>query len=239
MQFNDTTNLSGIIQACERYCNLGNTGISGNATLLKEFTNFTNTTMRRIWHSIFEATGSWEYDDSNQTDLPQATTDLDNGVAKYTLPNEALTVKRLEIKNTAGDWDVLTPLLRDEIKVGIDEYRVADGLPTSYRIVGRTIELFPAPNYDSTSGLKVYFDRGSVAFASTDTTKAPGFASEYHDLVPIGASLEWMKIKTPTSATTAQLKEDYQIGLQNLKTFFNKRFSAKKKIMRRAYHSYK
>jgi hypothetical protein len=237
--FSDLTNKTGIIQACERYCNLGSGKISGDTTLLQDFTNFTNITLSRIWHTVFLATGSWEYDDSNYSDLPQATANLVSGTSKYALPSPTLTIKRVEMKDSSGEWFVLTPLLRDEIKVAIDEYRVADGLPTSYRLLGDTMEIFPASNYNSTGGLKVYFDRGSVSFSTTDTTKTAGFASEYHDLVPLGASLEWLKIHLPEWTGTAQFKEDYAIRIQQLKEYYNRRFPAKKKIMRRLHQTFK
>lgn len=239
MQFSDTTNNLGIIQACERYTNLGDTGISGDSAKLKDFTAYVNTVMRRLWHSIFEASGSWQYDDSNQTDLPQATTDLVSGTATYALPATALTVKRLEAKDSNGEWYVLKPLVIDEIGEAIPEFFDVDGDPSYYRLVGNTIELFAAPSYNSTGGLKVYYDRGSVAFASTDTTKTPGFASEYHDLVPVGASLEWLKIKQPQDATTARLAEDYASQLQQLNKFYNKRFSDKKLTISRQYQTFK
>lgn len=239
MQFNDTTNLSGLIQMCEKNTNLGYGYISDDATKLKEFTNNINIAQNKIWHTIFESTGCWEYDDSNATDLPQATANLVSGTSKYALPSDALVIKRVEMKDSSGNWFVLTPLIRDEIKVAIDEYRVADGLPTSYRLLGDTIEIFPASNYTSTSGLKVYFDRGSVQFTSTDTTKTPGYASPYHYLSGIGGALEWLKVNLPNDATTTRLENDFILGLQQLSKFYNKRFPAKKKVMRRAYQTYK
>lgn len=239
MQFNDTVNLSGLIQACEKNTNLGYGFISGDITLLKEFTNNINITMDKLWHIIFESTGSWEYDDKNSSDLPQATANLVSGTDKYALPSDALTVKRVEMKNSAGDWFVLDPLVREDIKVAIDEYRVADGLPTAYRLVGETLEIFPASNYNSTGGLKVYFDRGSVQFTTADTTKTPGFAQPYHYLAGLGGSLEWLKIHAPADATTTRLENDYVIGTQQFRKFLNSRYPAKHKTISRKYFSFK
>lgn len=239
MQFNETNNLSGIIQQCEKNTNLGYTTISGDSTKLKEFTNNANITMNKLWHSIFEATGSWEYDDANSTDLPQATANLVLGTQKYALPTGALTVKRVEIKDEAGNWVQLLPLIRSEITQGIDSFLKENGQARYYRLLGETIELFPASNYNSTGGLKVYFDRGSVQFVSTDTTKTPGFVSEYHYLVGLGASLEWLKIHLPADGTTIQFKEDYAIGVQQLTKFYNARFSTKKKRLGRIYQTFK
>jgi len=239
MQYSNTTTKEGVIQACERYTGLGDAGISSDSDKLLEFTAYTNTALRKLWHYIFESTGCWEYDDSNQTDLPQATANLVQSQAKYALPSDALTIKRVEVADTDGSWQVLKPLIRNDIPVAIDEYFDTDGTPTYYRIVGDTIELFPAPDYNGTSSIKVYFDRGAVEFASTDTTKETGLATPYEDLVPVYASLEWLKINLPADARTAQLKEDFAIGVQNLRSYYNKRFPAKRKKITRQFISYK
>jgi len=239
MQFSNTTTREGVLQACERYTGLGNTVITGDSDKLKEFTAYSNTALRKLWHYVFTSTGVWEYDDSNQSDLPQATTNLVAAQAKYALPSGALAIKRLEVKDSAGNWTVLKPLMRDEIPGAIDEFFETDADPIYYRLIGDTIELFPGSSVNVTGGLKIYFDRGSTTFASTDTTKEVGFAAEYADLVPLYASLEWLKINLPEDARTAQLKEDYAVGVQNLKDYYSKRFPAKKVMITRRYESFK
>lgn len=211
MVFSDTTNKNGIIQTCEFYCGLGDAGISGNATLLKQFTNLVNIANSRVWHLLFKNNGGWKYDDSNNTDLPQASQDLSNGVSKYALPTGALQVDRVEVKDVNGDYQKLAPLTLEQITEGLDEFQSTDGLPRYYRLVGSTIELFPgvlSTAVTTTNGLKVYFGRGSTTFASTDTTKTPGFASEYHDMVPVKSSLEWLKVNKPNSGTLTLLMND-------------------------------
>jgi hypothetical protein len=239
MEFNDTTNYEGVIQSCERYTGLGKDSISGDSDKLVEFTAYTNTALRKLWHFIFTSTGCWQYDDSGQSDLPQATANIVQSQTKYALPSDSLTVKRVEAKDSSGDWYVLRPITVSDIGSAVDEYFDTDGQPSYYRLVGETIELFPASDYNSTGGLKVYFDRGSVAFESTDTTDTVGIAGEYVDLVPLYASLEWLKINLPNDARTAQLKEDYAVGVQTLKDYYTRRFPAKKKVLRRKFETYK
>lgn len=239
MQFSETTNLTGIIQECEKFTNLGYGNISGNTTKLKEFTNNVNTTMRRIWHKIFMSSGQWIYDDSNQSDLPQATTNLILGQSLYALPSDALTVKRVEYKDETGIWSEIHPFTLEDIPGAVEEYYKENANPVRYRLLDDTIELFPASDVNVTGGLKIYFERGSVSFVSTDTTKAPGFVSEYHDLVSIGASLEWLKIHLPTDGTTAQLKEDYIVGMDNLSKYYNRRFKDHKIVMTRRHSNFK
>lgn len=211
MVFSDTTNKNGAIQFCEFYCLLGDAGISGNATLLKQFTNLMNVAGNEVWHLIFALNGGWKYDDSNYTDLPQASQNLTASTAKYALPTSALTVARIEVMDATGVYRKLEPIRIEEIDVAIDAFLTADGMPQYYRLLGSTIELFPAPATAAvtlTAGLKVYFDRSSVSFTSASTTQAFGFASEYHDIPPRKASIEWLKVNKPESKTLDVLIQD-------------------------------
>jgi len=238
MQFNDTSTRLGIIQNCERYTNLGDTSISGTTSLLQDFTAYCNIISSRVWHTIFTSNGNWAYDDSNQTDLPQATTDIVSGTSKYALPASSLTLEKLEMQDSNDQWFPLEAITLEEIH-NKGEFMDDNGTPRYYRLVGKTLELFPTPNYASTAGLKAFFDRGSVAFASDDTTQTPGFASEYHDIVPIGASIEWLKIKTPSDPILQNLQQDYLLRLQQIKQFYSLRFKDKKPRVGRLYNSFK
>jgi hypothetical protein len=97
MQFNDTTNKNGIIQDCERNCGMPAASISGNATLLGDFTAHCNTELRLAWHLIFRSTGVWKYDDGNQTNLPFAVQDLSSSTRDYALPSDSLTIDKIKI----------------------------------------------------------------------------------------------------------------------------------------------
>jgi len=240
MVFSDTTNLSGIIQNIEVMTDLGSTYISGDTTRLKEFTNLVNRVQHRVWHTIFASNGNWQYDDGNYTTMPSSTTDVVSGTAQYSLPTDALTVKRVEIKDNAGNWIVLAPITIEELGgVAVDEYMDTDGIPQSYRLVDNIIELFPATNYASTAGLKVYFDRDSVDFEYDATSTTPGFASPYHEMLPIGATIEYLKVKQPTSPTLPALMQDYLKLEQSIKQFYGKRFKDFKPRIGRLAQSYK
>lgn len=223
MQFSDTTNLDGLIQACEDYTNLGDGVISADTTLLKQFTRRINKVNRRVWHWIFSTNDAWTFDDGNQTDLPQAVTSMTTTFSRYALPSDALSVERVEVKDASGNFIKLEPLVLDDMSQGVDEFLSSDGTPQYYKLVGETVELFPAPGYDSTGGLKVYFNRDVVEFVYTDTTKEPGFATPYHDVLSVGACLEWLKIHLPNSGQTTLLREEYARYEQDIKEFYASR----------------
>jgi len=239
MQFSDTTNNTGIIQVAEFLTDLGYTTISGDTTKLKEFTSLANNNGHKIWHTIFMSNGNWSYDDANQTDWPQATTNLVSGTAKYALPATALTIQRVEILDTNNLWYVLNPITKEMISGGIDEFHDADGQPVYYRLLGNTIELFPAPNYSQDVSLKVYFDRASSDFATSDTTKTPGFASPYHQILPLGMAIDWLKVKQPNTPTLATYIQDYLKLEDAIKKFYNKRWKDFKPTIGRARQTFK
>ncbi|MDA3802826.1 MAG: hypothetical protein PF488_02930 [Patescibacteria group bacterium] len=239
MTFNDTVNLNGIIQTVERLTDVGQAYISGDDTRLKETTATINRINHRVWHNIFMSTGNWQYDDGGQTDLPVATTDIVDGQSTYSLPSGALTVQRIEAKDENGLWTTLTPITKESITGAVDEFMDTDGSLRAYRLVNGVIELFPASNYDSTDSLKVYFDRDSVDFAYDDTTATPGFASPYHEILPIMTAIEWYKVKQAQSPTLPQLQQDQLRLEKSIKDFYGIRFNDYKPKVGRAKQSYR
>lgn len=222
MQYSDTTNENGIIQDVERKINMGSTWISSSTERLKEFTSYANEEMSRIWHKIWSVYAGWQYDDSNQTDLPQASTNLTAGTSKYSLPEEALTVKRIDVTDSNGNVTKNIPLLTEQMESGVDSTET--GSPMAYRLLGDTIQLYPTPESSVTNGLKVFFDRNVTDFDYTDTTKKPGFASPYHELVSLGMAIRWLKIKNPTSNSLAIFRADQVAMMEELERFYNNRF---------------
>lgn len=226
MQFSDTTNKNGIIQDIEDRCGLGDAGISGQSTLLKQFTSRINIVMSKVWAIIFQSYGGWQYDDGNQTDLPEATTDLVAGQQNYALDSQMLTVNRVEVTDSAGNIRKLDPLPQEQIEgTGIlDATPATTGVPQFYNLTAGVIKLIPAPVEAVTGGLAVYFERSSVEFTSSDTTATPGFAKPFHYLIPLGTSLDWMKSKQADAPALKEFKEDWNDGLNALSEYYQKRW---------------
>lgn len=224
MLYSNTTDKNGIIQITEDYTDLGYGYISGTTDNLKKFTTYANEVYGDIWYAIWSATGAWQWDDKNQTDLPQSTTNLVNGTFKYSLPTQAATIKRIELKDVNGNWIKLKPLIKEKDYLTIDKMESVSGNPTHYYMTGDTIQVYPTPNYDSTSGMKVYFDRELVEFSYNDTTKEPGFLGTFHGLIPLGMAIKWLKIKQPQSHSLAQFQLDFKDQMAQLTDFYAKRW---------------
>jgi len=168
--------------------------------------------------------GGWQWDDSNKADLPQATIDLVSNRSRYGIPTDALTIKRIEIKDENGNWIKLRPFTREREEIAICDLETRSGCPNYYFLVNDTIELYPKPSYNSVNGLKVYFDRASVSFSSTDTTKTPGIASPFHGLYPLGMAIKWLSIKQPNAPSLVVYKNDYREQMEALREYYAKRW---------------
>ena len=144
-----------------------------------------------------EVYGGWIYDDSNNTDFPIATTQIISNQQDYPIPSEALIVNDLEVKDSSGNWYDLKPITSEEIdKLQAEkEFFKTNGLPIYYLLISGSFKLFPTPNYTQAASLRISFDRGATTFTSGDTTKTPGFVSQFHDAVAVGMALEWAREK--------------------------------------------
>jgi hypothetical protein len=154
-----------------------------------------NNAYERIASLIMQSDGRWQWDDSNQTDLPIATTSLVADQNDYSLAVTHLQIERVEVKNSDGIWGVVDPIDRSDIgDMPLNEYFKNSGIPDKYDILGSSIFLWPAPNYSQSASLRIYFKRAPALFTSTEVTtgtKVPGFNSLYHDLIPLWASYDY------------------------------------------------
>lgn len=157
---------------------------------IKQITRAANYANKKIWCWIFDSFGGWQYDDSNNTNLPIATTTLEANKRTYLLPSDALTLRSVEYKNSGGDWAKLYPLPIDRINqmTSENEFQDEPGEPRWYAPLSDAFKIYPASDTTRASAIRIQFDRGSVSFASTDIEKDPGFASEFHEAVAVGAA---------------------------------------------------
>lgn len=150
-----------------------------------------NNALDRVTSLILQADGRWQWDDTNQTDLPIATTNLVSGQQDYSLSVDHIEIQRVEAKDSNGNWYLLKPLDKAEIKIALNEYFDTDDTPRYYDKVGNSVFLYPAPNYSQSASLKLYFSRPASYFVSGDTTKKPGFNALFHDLIPLWVAYDY------------------------------------------------
>jgi len=192
MKYNDTTGKLGIIQYCESLLGFDDGDISGDSTLLKKFTSLINTVYKERIAKIWRTQGAWEFDDRNLSTLPIATTNLVAEQYDYELPSTAQQIQRVEVLDSNGDYQLVKPIDKSQITTqAMTELYSSSGFPEYCDMSGRSILLYPTPAASEvtlTKGLKIYVARTVDVFTSSDTTQEPGFANNFHALIPLGAS---------------------------------------------------
>jgi hypothetical protein len=207
-------------------------GIDLNNFKIADRTRCVNERNRMVWQMIFESYGGWKFMDDAVSDastgVPYADQTITSGTGLYALPTGALVVNGVFAKLTSdGSWTKLTPLTEEEfMQMGGDGHFSSNGTTLYYMLQGDVIRLLPTPNFTTASGLRVFFDQDISAFATTDTTKVPGFASIFHRMLSIGAALDYALSHGMTDKVNylSALWNDYE---KRLRDFYSKRFKAR------------
>lgn len=176
-----------------------------------------NNAYDRVASLIINNDGRWQWDDSNQTDLPIATTNLISGQTDYSMATSHLKITRVEcaVNSTATTFQTLEYFDQSDEEDSLTQLATISGVPSKYDNIGISIFVYPKPNFNCTAGLKVYFQRGPASFTSGEVstgTKQPGFSSLYHDLIPLWVAYDYWLVNDPNMTTRIlsqiQLKED-------------------------------
>lgn len=188
MQFSDTTNRTGLIQMLED--RTGTQSVTSSSYPLATKTRDINQALATFLMLGQRYSRLRKIDDTNHSTKPEHTINLVSGTREYTFTvdgasNEILAVDRVEITDANGNTKRLTQLNRALItEEGLSEYRETTGEPEEYDIVGKTITLYPAPNYNATAGLKLFNDRaGSYFVATGNDTKVAGIPRVFHEFL--------------------------------------------------------
>lgn len=196
MQYNSEANHNDIVTLSEK---LSKSNSSSFKILDK--TLYANIALKIIWGWIFEAYNGWHYDDTNQTDIPEATGTLNANETFITLPIDSAHLLGVAYKDTAGNWNKLKPITIEQIEdMGYAEnnFMSTAGNPQYYRPLANGFRTYPAPNFTQAASWGIWFSRDMVSFTITDTTAVPGFPSEFHEAVPTYMALQQAKLNAPT-----------------------------------------
>jgi len=233
MVFSDTTNKNGLIQTCEFWCGFADAGISGNSTLLKQFTSRINSGFDRIMPRLLSYSDKQRWDDLNHTDLPVATFNIVSGQSDYQVLEDD---NSLDILNITGVKILKSSSSTEYVSLErftIDDDRAENaqspnptetGTPTHFLERNNTIFLYPKPNYSATSGAKIFFEREQSYFVSTDTTKEPGVPKPFHELLALYASHDWIIIHLENnSALVSRIEAQIATRERNLDDMIEKK----------------
>ena len=178
--FNSDADGQDLVSEVLRICNTDT-----NSYPLKDITRRANAALDHFAYLAFMANGLWEFDDLNNTsDIPVGVTDLVSGQYDYSFATDVLLPEKVFCKDSSGLWQELLPVditnSKDTSKNLWTLPSGNTGSPTAYDKISNSLLLDPVPNYNSSGGLKVVFQRGPSYFVSTDTTKKPGIPSIFH-----------------------------------------------------------
>ena len=200
MQYNNESTQQGILQDIS-FWTKADKGITDAdlfvAYTLAERTRNCNLGLDRLVALVLSADGRWEWDDTNQSDLPIGRTDIVDGQRDYGITGATfLRITKVMAKDRAGIYRELKPIDKHDRRdaKSMNEDRLS-GVPLKYDKMANSIFLEPKPDYDSTGGLRVFFQRNVVYFATDDTTQEPGFAQPFHRLIPLYASEDYLAVQ--------------------------------------------
>lgn len=227
MKFNDTSGLNGLVQSCEFWTGKGNAQISGDSTSLAEFTRLINVNYHKVVTMVLSSMDEWDFDDANIGDAGFIKTyNLVSGTQTVTLPasDKILKVKRAEITYDGTTWYRLSPLDINEYGDTSDAATVANNFSKSspyYDVHGNYVYLYPIPDAAVSGGLKLWVVREIDEFTTADTTQEPGIDEPFHEMIAIGASLDYAFAHNLASANGLASKfVDYE---QRIKQYYGSR----------------
>lgn len=194
-----------------------------------------NAAVERIVSLINRADSRWQFDDANQTDLPAATATVTSGQQDYILTTSHLTIDRVELKDTSGNWHLLTPKDQHDRQDPLSQTQ--SGVPTEYDKAANSIFLTPIPNFSQAASLKIYFTRPPATFSTSDTTKEPGFNSLFHDLVAVWSAYDYAVANGLDNVK--RLAELIQVKEAEIEKFYGRRSRDERPRMRPALHNNK
>ena len=193
MQYNSEANSDDLVSDAKFWCGIDSSDTTTYAAA--DMARNANRGLDSVVSLIFKSDNGWDWDDTNYADLPMGTTTLVDGQSDYSIPVTHLRILKLRVKDSTGTYKTIEPAT---MKTLPDDILTATaGMPRYYVKVANSIFLYPKPSTSfvtATAGLEVQFQRGGSYFVVGDTTKTPGFASQFHRLISLHMALDYCDI---------------------------------------------
>jgi len=206
MQFNPTDKSISIVGDID-FLLFGNSVSLNTDYSLVDRTRNVNIALDEAVAELYKADPNHLWDDTTNSDFPIATTLLVSGTDHYVMLDSSLVVHRVRIKDRNGAWITLTPRSRREF----DDIQLnATGTPTAYYKLAEAIFPLPVPDYGAAAGVELTFQRGGNHFTTSTTATAPGFNSQFHQILSISAALRYAAANGMSEkvAQLTSMKED-------------------------------
>ena len=221
MIFSNSTTKAGLVEDIDFLV-----GTDSTSYPIEQKTRNINRKYDEVVSLILQSDGKWKWDDTNNAAQPSTSITMTENTSAVAIPDTTyLTISRVEVKDINGNYLLLTPINESEIPQAKTEFLKTAGTPIYYEKVGAFLNLYPKPTAGSVtlaSGLKVYYQRDASYFATTDTTKVPGFAAPFHRILSLGGALDYA-IANGMNGKINILSPLIQKMEQDLQTFYSSR----------------
>lgn len=168
-----------------------------------------NESYKQVIGWIINSDGTWQWDDTNQTDEPRGKGTLVEAQVDYTFSSDYLQIEAMDVLGLDAQWKRLKPYDQSEVGMSPEEYfgtdssgNILTGLPEYYDLFSDdSFRIYPAPSATYctlASGLRVWFKRNPVTFIAAEIstgTKEPGFSLNHKILAYMTALPYCMKYK--------------------------------------------
>ncbi len=198
-------NYNQIIGRIERTCGFNTGDITNNAQRKADFTDAMNVAQDEVFSIIFnKVNNGWQFDDTTHTKYPIIKADLVKGQRDYAFTNDEqgnliLDIFKVLVTDPDGNTKEIEQVDRfalNSSNVNLDSFSTnEEGVPSRYDLLANGVFLDKIPSYDLEDGLQLYISREGTYFATTDTTKKPGFAGLYHDYLVLRPAYEYARDK--------------------------------------------
>lgn len=225
MYFNSLGNSQGLVQDV-----LFLTRSTTASYPLVDITRNINSEYNNVNRLIWECSDTWQYDDSNATDLPISITDLVHNQNDYSLPTTAQRIERVQVEDINGNWVKLTAIDRNDIGVAVEEFLNTPGVPQYYDLLGTSLVLYPTPSSaycTTTSGLEIFYQRNVTEFTTASTTASPGFATPFHKILSLQAAIDFGE---DTNKVQLWMAEKSNL-IEGLKKFYGNRSIERRSVI--------
>ena len=230
LQFSDTSTKRGILQEIEMELGFQYGDITGNSTKLNQFTSLVNLAWDNYLTIALPASGTWQFDDSNQTAFPIIKTNIVSGQRDYTFTTDQqgnLILDIYKVAILAGATETLYQEIKpidaqsDEEGTSLVAEDATGGVPNRYDKTANAIFLDPNPNYAATNGLKVYINREASYFTSSDTTDKPGCPGIHHRYFVLKPAFDFARRNS--LSIEASLRNEVLLMEQGIAAYFSRR----------------
>lgn len=229
MQYNDTTNKSGILQRIEMTLGLPDGAITGDTTQLAYFTTLSNEVLYNIVSEILASQDAWDFDDSNHGDYPIATTPMVAGQRDYGLPTDykVLGIKRVDVTYDGSNYYPASHIDSSQFgQIGntiTEDNNFSDTQP-AYDLKSNSVWVYPlatAAQVAAGAKVRIEYIRATDAFTTADTTQEPGIDRVWHELVPLGAAMKYAVFRNMENSRS--LKVLYDEGIEKLRQYYSRK----------------